>query len=189
MSFVLDAQRRREEQADPDRAARAAYEQTATRRRHRLLLIVAVSILVLAAFSSWLVLRPAGQPEPVVATAEPVQPSETVEETSPPDIRPAVRVQARPKPPPPPPPERQPEVLTVNSASAAAQQTLLGFRYSSHIFGSDPGSRYIVVDDRRLQVGDSHGSWTLEIISEDGVVWRKDRERVSVPVLQMWESG
>ena len=188
MSFVLEAQRRREEQADPDRAARAAYEQAATRRRHRLILIIAGSAVVCAAFASWLALRPAGTPEPVAATAEPTRP--TPAETAPPDIRPALSVKPRPAPaPPPPPPERQPQVLALNSASADAQQTLLGFRYSSHIFGSDPGSRYIVVDDQRLQAGDTHGGWTLEVISEDGVIWRKARERVSVPVLQMWESG
>ncbi len=65
----------------------------------------------------------------------------------------------------------------------------MGFNYSSHIWGNDPETRTIGVDGRRLRTGETHNGWLLEEINENGVVWRRERERVQVPVLRMWESG
>lgn len=183
MSFVLEAQRKQQSSEDPEKAARAAYAQAqASRHRSRRFIGVALVAVLAVAVATWYLWgssAPASTATPDVAPPN-IAPSVSLQTPKP---QPAVTAKPEPKPLPPPP------LKTLDRASPAAQEALLGFNYSSHIWGNDPETRTIGVDGRRLRTGETHNGWLLEEINENGVVWRRERERVQVPVLRMWESG
>lgn len=80
---------------------------------------------------------------------------------------------------------RSPSAL--RDAPDDAQQTLLAFRYSSHLYTSTPARRSLSVNGRRMREGEAIGHWTLAEITEQGAIWDNGDIMVDVPVLDLWQ--
>ena len=173
MSFVLDAQRRQDASADPDTAARQAYQEAAagSGRSRWIVLALLIALTVAAAIAWWWWQQPEGQPQAAPATSAP---------RSVPGISPTATVKTAPAPQP------EPTSPAATALPLGDRKALDAFSYSSHIYGSDKRGRRLVVDGQTLSIGAVHRGWRLEAIEEDGVIWESGNEQVFVPVLEMW---
>lgn len=77
--------------------------------------------------------------------------------------------------------------INLQEAPDDAQQALLAFRYSSHLYTSIPAKRSLSVDGRRMREGEAIGEWALAEITEDGAIWDNGDIMVNVPVLDLWQ--
>ncbi len=84
-----------------------------------------------------------------------------------------------------PPETRSP--MALQAAPEEAQQTLLGFEYSSHLYTSTPSKRSLSVEGKRMREGEVMGDWMLAEITQEGAVWDNGEIMVDVPVLDLWQ--
>lgn len=197
MSFIVDAARRRQLDEEPSQAATWAYSQMRSRQR-RLWMVVGFLALVALALMGALVMRWFASPGiadfPPVVESEPAVPQSAddpasgspVTETTPqgnpvaetPYYQPIENEAAEE--------EIYRAPVRLAEAPPAIQEELLLFRYSSHLYSNEPAGRSMSVNGQRVREGDSLEHWTVDEITEDGVIWDNGDLLVEVNVLDLW---
>jgi len=212
MSFIVEATQRQQQETVPAEAAVLAFDRV-RRREKRIWLVVGILTatgvaLTVAIIIKWFFLEaretaaaaevqtrqlPAAVRE--ITSIEDVgsdttlyQPikrqtgSETQNAADDPDLQPQVdqippqdEVAAPPRTP-----------LHLQAAPESAQQPLLAFSYTAHLYTSEPSKRSVSVNGKRMREGESIGKWVLVEITERGAVWDDGDILVDVPVLDLW---
>ncbi|EMP55530.1 hypothetical protein MSNKSG1_06653 [Marinobacter santoriniensis NKSG1] len=68
------------------------------------------------------------------------------------------------------------------------QKSVPDLTFNSHIYASDPQARRVMINGQYLKPGDSFDGITVDRITEDGVVLRKQGQPFRVGVLRDWVS-
>lgn len=68
------------------------------------------------------------------------------------------------------------------------QKSVPDLTFNSHIYASDPQARRVMINGQYLKPGDSFDGITVDRITEDGVVLRKQGQQFRVGVLRDWVS-
>ncbi len=203
MSFVLEALKKQEADADPDAAVSLARAAAQT-RRHRLWMgLFAAAMAVNVAVLVW-VLIPPGAPAPVGSpVGEPGEPVAELAAAAPGLERPAATKPPSPEPAAPAPaagpatadpapsapaPARPLRRVSLGALPEPVRRRFPGIAFSTHIYSEDPELRAIVANGNRLQEGDRVRGLLIEEITESGVVLAFEDYLVEVPLALEWEA-
>lgn len=194
MSFIVDAARRRQLDEEPSQAATWAYSQMRNRQR-RLWLAVGLLAFVALLLTGTLLVRwfSARPPDDVVVAIESAtaalpavsDPAKTTSAAAEQAVDTVPYYQPIESDAPPEEIYRTPVMLT--DAPQAIQEELLLFRYSSHLYSSEPGGRSMSVNGQRVREGDALAHWSVDEITEDGAIWDNGDILVKVNVLDLWK--
>jgi len=193
MSFIVDAARRRQLDEEPSQAATWAYSQMQSRQR-RLWVVVGLLTFIALVLTATLVYRwySAQSPDEDAvavesasaerpASSETAMTSTTIREQTVDEVpyyqpiegdKPAEEIYRTP--------------VRLADAPQSIQEVLLLFRYSSHLYSSEPGGRSMSVNGQRVREGDSIDQWSVDEITEDGAIWDNGDILVEVNVLDQW---
>lgn len=69
------------------------------------------------------------------------------------------------------------------------QQTIPSLVFNSHIYSSDPNRRRIMINDQYLKIGQTVSGLTVEDVTQEGVVLRKDNVSFRLSVIRNWAFG
>jgi general secretion pathway protein B len=195
MSYILDALKKAEADADPD--LRASLE--LNRQQHRAhswgLYLIAAALIGNLAVLVWLfgpysdnsvtTVAPAAEQavraDPESATAPTSSP-----EPTPPTAKESVS-RVVPAEPQPTPAVSEPIHTNLAGMSDAARDRFPELSFSTHVYAADPSLRAVVVNGERLTEGDRLGNLRLTNITETGVVFRFENYLVSISVLDDWD--
>lgn len=194
MSFIVDAARRRQLDEEPSQAATWAYSQMQSRQR-RLWIVVGLLTFIALVLTATLLFRwfSDQSPDEVVVTgedasvagpasSETAMTSTTIQEQTVDEApyyepiegdQPAEEIYRTP--------------VRLADAPQSIREVLLLFRYSSHLYSSEPGGRSMSVNGKRVREGDSIDQWSVDEITEDGAIWDNGDILVEVNVLDQWK--
>ncbi len=116
-------------------------------------------------------------PEPVIET--PVSERPTIIVPSPPVAR-----EQQPLPDTQPP-GRVPHLVEL---PLSFQKSIPDLMFNSHIYGSEPSARRVMINNNYLRRGDTFSGIKVEDITEDGVVLSKHGQRFRVGIVRDWVS-
>lgn len=193
MSFIVDAARRRQLDEEPSQAATWAYSQMLNRQRRLwavagLLTVIALALTATLVFR-WYFAQPPDEGAVAVESANAVRPASTETDMTSTTTQ-ELPVEAAPYYQPiesdKPPEEIYRTPVRLADAPQSIQEVLLLFRYSSHLYSSEPGGRSMSVNGQRVREGDSIDQWSVDEITEDGAIWDNGDILVEVNVLDQW---
>jgi general secretion pathway protein B len=79
-------------------------------------------------------------------------------------------------------------VLHLVEMPPAFQRTIPDLVFNSHIYGSEPSSRRVMINNNYLKAGDFFSGIRVERITEEGVVLSKDGRSFRVGIVRDWVS-
>lgn len=194
MSFIVDAARRRQLDEEPSQAANWAYSQMRNRQR-RLWIVVSLLTFIALVLTATLLFRwfSDQSPDEVVVTGEdagvagPVSSETAMTSTTTQEQTVDGVPYYQPIESDTPPEEIYRTPVRLADAPQSIQEVLLLFRYSSHLYSSEPGGRSMSVNGQRVREGDSVDQWSVDEITEDGAIWDNGDILVDVNVLDQWK--
>jgi general secretion pathway protein B len=79
-------------------------------------------------------------------------------------------------------------VLHLVEMPLSFQKSIPDLVFNSHIYGSEPSSRRVMINNNYLKAGDFFSGIRVERITEEGVVLSKDGRSFRVGIVRDWVS-